>query len=498
MAERLQKIKDTRSRLMSKIPTVVVTTLVSSLVATLGVGIIRELGGLQSAEIGAYDQLMRRRPPAPMDDRVVVVGVDETFIQTRQEYPIFDSTVNDLLLQLDSYEPRVIGLDIGRDIPQGDGRDALEATIAGNERIITACKMSEGDNPGVPPAPGTPPERTAFADFPRDLDGAVRRTILISIPGELTISPPVSHLCNQADPSNQLTSFALSTALIYLDGEGMTEEVTASGNIRLGQAELKPLGQKAGGYQQTGATDYQILLNYRAETEAVRVVQLSDLLNGNFEPDWFRDRLVLIGYTSPIAKDESATPFSGTGRDVPFMQGVVIHAQVASQLISAALGDRALLWYWPRWGEWLWIFGWALVGGLVAYSNSRVWVFVALEGAAILALYGICSIVFFQASGWLPWVPSAIALLASGVLVVLLDRADESGYTQAVYEQVRDQVKGLVQPKIEIDQEQRARKVAEITESSYFKDLAARAKAIREERRKATEGDAQPTPDPED
>ena len=485
MGQLFTQLQRGRSRILSRIPTIVMTTLVSSAVVTLGVMGVRVLGGLQGTELRAYDQWMQRRPVLPLDERVVVVEIDETFIQTQQEYPIHDDTLAALFARLETYEPRVIGLDVGRDFPQGEGRAALQAEIAGSDRIVTSCLMSGLRNPGVPPAPGTPPERTAFADLARDPDGIIRRSILVSTPAEPNVPMPVAHLCNQVEATNQLVSLALATSLSYLEVDGVFAEPTAAGEIQLGAAVLKRLGDRAAGYHATGATDYQILLNYRSETNAVRQVGISEVLNGTVNPDWIRDRLVLIGYTSPVAKDESATPFSGGGRDVLFMPGVVIHAQAASQLIAAAEGDRPLLWYWPLWGEFVWVLGWAMVGGFVAYANRRFWVFVGLEGAAILGLYALCLMVFLQWGGWLPWVPSAIALLVSGIGVALLDRADEGGYTQAVYEQVRDQVKGLVQPKIEIDSEKRAKQVAEITETGYFQDLVSRAKAIREERERA-------------
>jgi hypothetical protein len=52
---------------------------------------------------------------------------------------------------------------------------------------------------------------------------------------------------------------------------------------------------------------------------------------------------------------------------------------------------------------------------------------------------------------------------------------------------MKEKVQGVIKPTVEIDQEKRARQVAEITESSYFKDLQQRAREIRE--RRAREGE---------
>ncbi|MEO1208210.1 MAG: CHASE2 domain-containing protein [Cyanobacteria bacterium J06638_20] len=453
-------------------------------ILTTGVGAVRWLGWLQSAELDAYDHLMRRRPQAPTDERFLVIGIDELDIQTRQEFPIRDDTLTELLTSLLEHEPLAIGLDIARDVPQGSGREQLENVIAESDRIIAACLMSGQDNPGISPAPGTPPERVAFADLPKDPDGTIRRHILVSSPGESLVPLPSLHQCNQVDPNNQLVSLGFSMALVYLQEQGIAPSQAESGDILLGDTRLPRLGSSVVGYRRTGATDYQLLLNYRSAEDAVRVVSLTDVLNQSLDPAWIEGKVVLIGYTSPIANDVFATPFSGAGRDATFMSGVVLHAQGASQLINAAMGDRPLMRYSPKGLEMLFIFAAALVGGSLTYTNRKVWVFILLQAGAFMGLYGLCYIAFTQ-SVWLPLVPGAIALVGTGMGVALLDRADKGGYTQAIYEQVKEQVQGIVKPQIEIDEDKRKRQVEEITESGYFQDLMARAKTIREERKRA-------------
>jgi hypothetical protein len=52
---------------------------------------------------------------------------------------------------------------------------------------------------------------------------------------------------------------------------------------------------------------------------------------------------------------------------------------------------------------------------------------------------------------------------------------------------LKEKVQGVIKPIVEIDQEKRAHQVAEITESSYFKNFQQRAKDIRERRAQADE-----------
>jgi CHASE2 domain-containing sensor protein len=458
------------------------TVLVTGAVVSAVVLAVRQLGALQSMELAAYDHLLRRRPDPGLDDRFLVVGISEQDIQTLNQFPIHDGTLATALANLEQYEPLAIGIDIGRDVPQGEGREELTEQIASSDQIISICVMSAADDPGLPPAPGTPDERVAFADLPQDAGGVVRRAILVAVPEAPDVPPPSNHLCNNPNPDNQLISLGFSLALNYLAARNIVPELAEGGEIRLGEAILHRLTERSGGYHYPGVGDYQVLLNYRSASNAVRVVDLTEVLNNEVDPAWIEGKIVLIGYVSEIARDIFFTPFSGSTEEPDLaMPGVVIHAQITSQLISAALGERPLLTYWANWQEVLWIVGWAVVGGAIAYVGRRWWVFVLGEGAAILVVYGISYSLFAQ-SVWIPLVPPLIALVATAVGVVLVDRANKGGYTQAVYEQVRDQVQGILKPTIEIDEEKRARQVSEITETGYFQDLMARAKAIREQR----------------
>ena len=145
------------------------TVLLTSLALTVPIVGIRFLGGFEGSELAAYDDFVRRRPAEAKDDRVVVVTVSDDDIEALQQYPIHDGTLAEALATLDSYQPRAIGLDIARDVPQGPtaGRDRLTQMFKKSESIITSCLLSnENSILAAPPAPGSPPENVAFADLP--------------------------------------------------------------------------------------------------------------------------------------------------------------------------------------------------------------------------------------------------------------------------------------------------------------------------------------------
>ncbi|MGF1460776.1 MAG: CHASE2 domain-containing protein [Leptolyngbyaceae cyanobacterium] len=450
----------------------------STLAASAVVLALSAVGALQGLELGLNDQMMRLRPVPPPDTRILVVGIDEADIQARQEWPIEDSTLVELLTVVTEAEPRVIGLDLFRDIPVGDGQDELISQIQNADHIYAVCKMSSSDNPGVPPPTGLTEAQVGFSDLVVDSGGILRRSLLIAAPpAESEIVD--THLCNS--PEAQLFSLSLQLALRYLAEDGINPELTAQQELRLADIILPRLSANLGGYRNVDAQGYQIMLNYRAVRTAVPQVSVSDVLSGAVNPAQMRDRIVIIGATTPEAKDEFYTPFSGGLRDSQQMSGVIVHAQSVSQILSAVLDDRPLIWSWSTGGEVLWIILWALGGALFACYIRRPLVFAVGAIALVAGLYGVCYLLFLQ-GGWIPLVPAALALgLASGG-VVLLDRFNKSDYGQAVYKQM----KSLLRLEIEIDQSKVGEQVAEITDTDYFSKLQAQAKELRERRQSLT------------
>ncbi|NER37744.1 MAG: CHASE2 domain-containing protein [Oscillatoria sp. SIO1A7] len=390
----------------------------TSLAAALLVMVVRFFGLLQPLELGAFDQLMRMRPDEGMDDRFLVVKVTEEDIQERKEYPISDRTMLQLLRKLEQHEPRVIGLGIYRDIPKEPGHAELKAYLSQSDRLVAICLAgdlkTDQERPnqidGAPP-PGMAKQRVGFSDLVVDLGGIVRRHLFYMV--------PIGSPCNNVN-------YALSAQLAfrYLRAEGIKPKST-SGDLQLGDVIFKDLEKHTGFYQRLDDRGEQVLLNYRSSENIAEQVSLSEVLAGKLEPGKVKDRIVLIGLTAPSVGDRLPTPYgSGLKQQLP---GVFIHAHMASQMISAVLDDRPLLWFWPWWGDGLWIGFWSLVGGLLVWG-LRLELHQVFAGVfALGSLYGICFVVLLATGGCLPLVPSAIALVTtSGTIVVRYSKAIEA------------------------------------------------------------------------
>ena len=188
------------------------------------------------------------------------------------------------------------------------------------------------------------------------------------------------------------------------------------------QLFLKPLEPNAGGYQNEDVGDYQILINYRSRTAPSEQVSLMDVLEEKVDPELIRDRVVIIGYTAPSTQDVLLTPYSAGLEEGQLMPGVIVHGQVVSQILSSALDKRPLIWYWSQGVEFLWIWGWSLIGGILTWRQiKQVWFVIIAEGVAFILLVGICYGTLVLA-GWIPLIPSAMALVLTAFGVILTDR----------------------------------------------------------------------------
>ncbi|MGB6298280.1 MAG: CHASE2 domain-containing protein, partial [Rivularia sp. (in: cyanobacteria)] len=135
----------------------------------------RMLGSLQSLELAAYDTFMRLRPDEPIDERILIVGINEEDIQKLKAYPVPDGEIAKLLQTLQSYQPVAIGLDIYRDIPVEPGHKELASIFKDMKNLVGVEKVLPDI---VNPPLNLPQDQVGFVDAPVDRDGKQRRSLL--------------------------------------------------------------------------------------------------------------------------------------------------------------------------------------------------------------------------------------------------------------------------------------------------------------------------------
>ncbi len=396
------------------------SVLVASALATALVMGVRYLGMLQTWELQAFDHLMQLRSPEARDTRLLIVTIDEADIQYQNQmgmkmrWSLSDRALAELLKKLEQYRPITMGLDIYRDFSVDPDNADLATRLQQDNRLFAVCKVSaaeDGAPDGTPPPPEVPEKRMSFSDFVADDDEIARRQLL-------HLTPPLTSPCAAK------YAFSLQIALHYLDARGIKPDVTSSGDLQIGNVVFKRLKAHTSGYQAIDAAGYQILLNYRALRSPQNIapqVPLRDILSDRVNPELLesvKNRIVLIGVTAPTTTDYWKTPYSA--RSVPNQKqipGVFVQAHMVSHILSTVLDRRPLFWWWPTWVEALWVWGWSLVGGSLAWWIKQP-LRLGLAGVTVLlTLFGICFGIFTQA-GWVPLVPSALALVATQVAVV--------------------------------------------------------------------------------
>ncbi|AOY81568.1 CHASE2 domain-containing protein [Moorena producens JHB] len=392
-----------------------VKVLVTSLVITCFLIVIQQLGLLQGLELKAFDHLINRRPAEFPDSRLIVVEVTEEDIKDQQSdlrpgTSLSDRSLKQLLEILNSSQAKVIGLDIHRDFYVAPEYQDLGMLLEQSDNLVAVCKASNENDPGISPPPEVPKQNLGFSDVVGDPDGVIRRHLLAFNP----------------DPTSDCSaSYALSTqlAMRYLLAKEISPTYTDQGYLQLGDVVFKPLTNHTGGYHKLDAWGHQIMLNYRfhkSPEDFVGQVTLSQVLNGKINSDSFKGKIVLIGVTAPSREDYFFTPYSKGNKIDDQTPGVIIHAHMVSQILSAVLDQRPLIRDWPAWREVVWIWGWCLTAGLVCWrckSDLRLGVLLL----ALSILYGSC-LGLLKQGYWVPLVPSALAVVVIGGFIVLYDQ----------------------------------------------------------------------------
>lgn len=372
--------------------------------------ILRLTGLLQLLELAALDQFFLLRPPETPDQRVVIVEINEADIQKLGRWPISDQVLADILEKIKQQQPRAIGLDIYRDLPVDPGHENLIKLFTHTPNLIGVQKVSKSfDSAPVNPSPELKQlQQIGSNDLPLDGDGKIRRGLLYV----------------NLNDDDVLESFALKLALLYLKVEGITEKPSANNPdyLQLNRGVFPIFQANDGGYIGADDGSYQILLNYRGNiNKQFSSVSITQVINNQIPKDFLRNKVVLIGATAESLKDLFYTPYSSRVFAAPErMAGVTIHANLVSQILSAALDGRKSIQILPEPIELLLILFCSMMGANLCWrqrhhSNQRVVLtFKIILASSILV---IASFGAFLIGWWLPVVPAVLALVFSSIAV---------------------------------------------------------------------------------
>ena len=365
--------------------------LLTIFVTTIVIG-TRRLGALQALELLAYDWMVNLHNKNEIDSRLLVVEITDKDIEAQNSYPIKDEIIAQLLKNLQIHQPKVIGFDLYREVAYPPGTNTLRQELQ-KDNVVVIQLLGNGDN-NVAAPPGVAPEQIGFNDIVVDPgDDVLRRNLLYAT-------------LKSEEGIEEKYSFALRLSLKYLSDRQL--KFQAHDNyLQIGSAIFPDLKTNSGGYQLEASetAGKQILINYRSPNIAQKVT-LSEILAGEVSPSLIKDKIVLIGTTSPSVKDLHLTPYHQGSES--FMPGVVAHAQMVSQILRVVLDDASLFWFWSEWAEGIWIWGWSLLGVAIAWKLKYP-LSIIVVGSGSVSVMLTCYSIAFTLGGWIPFVPTALS-----------------------------------------------------------------------------------------
>lgn len=374
-------------------------------VTTSGVLAARTVGAFQVWELHAFDWMMNHRLAEQADDRIVVIGITEDDIDRSQSAVISDVMLGDVIEAIKTQNPTVIGLDFFRNVPHDDGYNRLQEIFEETPNLIGIEKVI--DDPALSAVSGNSVlvqnDQVAASDLIVDVDGRVRRGFLFP----------------SAVGDRVLEGLAFRVALEYLDSHDIRPNPNAD-VLELGYARFPPFEKNSGGYNNADAGGYQIVMNWRSQLQ-FKTFSAYDVLEDKIPPDALQDKIVLLGGMQSGDADVFFTPYSSrTGIPGLFpSHGIEIHASLASQIISAAFGQRPSLKMLSPSGEALLITVFAWLGiGLYKLGRSD-FRRLQLYGVCLVSNIAVMHVVLMVSGWWLPVVPMSVALMAAPVITRL-------------------------------------------------------------------------------
>jgi CHASE2 domain-containing sensor protein len=379
--------------------TLIITPCVAGLViAGSNIGVFRIL------EWVTLDQLFRIRPQEAIDKRIVIVTIDEPDIQYVKQWPMSDRVMAKMIRNIKAQQPRAIAIDIYRDLPVEPGHAELVKEFQNTPNFIGIEKVA--GKPVAPPPILAKQSQVAANDLLLDTDGKIRRGIIL-------LGKPDQSLAQ---------GLGVKLALTYLEKAGIElKSINADKQIYgLGKAKFVPLSSNDGQYNEADMGGYQVLINYRGGLESFPHISMTDVLENRIPANFIRDRLVLVGAKAPSLNDSYSTPYnSNLFFPTELVPGVVVHANLTSQILSAAIDGRPMMRAIVQPLNWFLIIFWSGYSATLGtiYIKKR-WLTIGGLLLAVVIIFSSAYIAFL--GGWLIPVFTPLLTVISALIIGLV------------------------------------------------------------------------------
>jgi adenylate cyclase len=435
--------------------------------SALAVLLLQSSGLLQLLEWAVLDSRLRLEPPRSRVPEIVLVTIDDQDIREIGQWPLADRSLAQILTKIQAQKPRVVGLNLYRDLPVGEGQAELNAAVRSMPHLVGIYREVM---PGPRPDHLNTIQTLAASDLVVDGDGKVRRGLL-SLYSE-----------------NRDLVFTLGTqlALDYLAQEGIRATPLGRSTsdrprtVQLGRAQIVPLQSQDGGYAGVDVGGFQLLLRHAYGAGAMRRVSARSIVRGEIAPDLLRDRLVIVGSTAESINDRFYTPLTtSTATRVSSME---VQANIALNLIDAARGLTPMRGVAEPWRG-LWILVWAAIGTAIG-GQIRTWRLSVLQSSLALGLLVLVSHGLFALGWWMALVAPALALAIAATLSrsyatwtsLRLSHQALAAYSKTLEQRVEARTQELIEKNRDLEQ---ARSIAESSNQAKSEFLARMSHELR-------------------
>ena len=370
---------------------------------------------LANLEYAAYDRLVRWTPTRQPSGKIVIVDVDEKSLTSIGQWPWRRDVISRLIDSLRDRGAAVVALDImfpESDRYEGTGRspDAVLSDTLRKGRAILGYGLlfdpiGEAPKPCVQHALSLPIIRGAGVQTEDPFFQAT--SAVCNIP-TLTSAAQASGFLNAApDPDGILRRAPL---LMQYRGRvypalslAAVRSVSNAHNLvlRIANVNTAALGLEGQEVPLDGKSN--LLLRYRGAKRSFPYVSAADVLNGQVDPDEFKDRIVFVGTTALGTREVVATPL-----DTLFV-GVEVQATVADNLIQRDFMYR------PEHGvtlETQVVIGLGTITALVVARFGLIWGAIVSMSFLVAAWTGSRSLLATEGAYFSPLYPS-LSILAS-------------------------------------------------------------------------------------
>ncbi len=302
--------------------------------------ILKASGVLQTLELNQLDFLLGLLPEEPLDSKILIVEIDDRYLETLREkhggLSYFEyQDLAELTQKIWEQQPSVVALDVVSTSLSGQGREALVSLFSQHSTMLATEKAFR---PVLPPISGIPEEQLAFNDFPRDVDGKIRRTFLGSY---------------NLDEDNFKKSLSFRLAEVYLlkeHGINSVNGIKDPESARFDKTEIPRIKPNQEPYvgKRNKVNGVQTLLHFRRQSQPFESISAQAILDGSADFRQIKDKIVLVGITAPAIAPylNTSVPRNKLNQTPTFQSetlGVELQAHATSQIVNGVLEDRRLL-----------------------------------------------------------------------------------------------------------------------------------------------------------